>query len=648
MSGSGPARLGWSPASSGAQTDDQTDDRPTVRVRRKSRAAMAHLADSGLPEPVQRRILRLIDHARLGAEERREIARELTAHALDAIDAGVAPDDLLAELNDPGPIAALYTRAAKRKRPLLYQIRRRVTQATLAALGLMTIVYALLAVRYYAGVPKVKVDYLAQLNARVLEAPPRDKAWPVYEEAIVAWYRVEAELLASTARDFNSPDPLLSYAGVEAIPALPDEHPDRPETVRAMVDFRPVIDRVIEATRRPMLGMVLSHDTRLIPVEGTDRKVTVNLPPRDHARDQAPILQASTPHLRYALVLARLLAFEAIVAGERDESDRVVAAISAMLRLSDQAHAEPFLHGGKINLSIYNYAHTILHIVIEDNPSVLAPEHCERLWAQIRAAKAPSGSFDIGSEQIVFLDILQRTFTDDGRGSGRLTPAGVRLINTLADTPLQFGLAPGDDDSWIRRSGLTATAPLAGATVADRDRQFYFFTVLLDQVRAALDKGPSGITDMALWIDAQFKPLENASRPRWTPLIELTPSYFDLLNETYRARIFTDVTRTLFAAIEYRHDHGDWPHSLDQLLHSYLDHPPADPFDPAHPMGYRVQAGLPFIWVRGPDLDDDRGHAPPDFPHRRLNQFIRSRYSPETEDVPDTDIFLFPSEVLVY
>lgn len=637
MNRSGPVQSGAARASPGAPSPPRTTS--------AAPAAFELVQATDLPQEIQRRLLTLIEQTRLGADEQREIARELVSHAFDALEAGVPGAEVLVELDDPGQIPQLYSRATKRKRPLAYQLRRWIFQGLFATLAIALLVYAGLAIRFYAGAPRIRNDYLAQLNAPILATPESERAWPVYQQALFEWFRVESALLERSARDLDAADPLRSYAGVEAIPHIPADHPDRPDVVREMERFRPMLDRVIDATRRPIVGMVISHETRLLPVPGADRAIAVNKLPQARPAEQAPLISAEAPHLRHARLLARLLAFDAILSCEQHNPDRAVEVFCAMIRLSDQIHTEPFLMGGMVSLAIHNYALENLHQVLADNPDLFDSEHCRRLAATVRAARATTRSFDLHNERAVFLDILQRAFTDDGRGGGRLTPAGVRLINSIAEAPLEFGFRSDADNSWIQRSGYHAVAPIAGATVADRGRQLHVFSVLLDQVSAALDTGPEGVRDLTLWIETQFKPIRSTSRPRWTPLIELTPSYSRLVTDTFHARALADTTNTLLALFIYRHEHDAWPDSLEQTLGPDLDALPLDPFDRSRPIRYRVEADLPMLWYRGPDADDDAGAAPPDFPRRDFNRWLRLRYAPEASEAPDADIVVFPPDL---
>ncbi len=608
---------------------------------RPHRKAAATIEASGLPTAIGNHISHIIRRTRLYTSERQDIAREFIAHAWDAHDAGRSEPEVLVSLGDPKPIAALLKRAAMRKRPLICQVRTWTIRAALVTLGAGALLYAGLTVRFYTSSPTIRTNYLARLNAPILAAPESDRAWPVYEEALVEWYKIEAYMLSVSAMDRDSEDLNRRYAGVESFPIILKEHPDRADTIGAMKAYRPTLDRIAEAAKRPMVGMLLSPNTRDIQIPGASRTLTVTTPPTGEAADQPSLVETIIPHFMHTRHIARMLAFDCNIAIEERDAQRAYQDLIAMLNLGDQIGSEPFLMGKLVGIAIHSFTVNQIYRVYALAPALLSREHTIGLARQLATSSANGSALDLDQERAMFLDVLQRSFTDDGRGGGRLTPAGVRLVQTLTEAPLDFGFIT-DEAPWILRSTLSAATPLAGASVVGRRKQLRKYDELLAEVQRALDEGPRGIETFHNWSRSNFKPLRSGMLPRWSPLIELTPSYNKLLIATMRLRSEFDATLVLLAADTYRIEHDAWPESLEQLVPDYLSTIPDDPFLQGAQILYRADASGPTIWFRGPDADDDNAYESDDLKKSSVGHLLRLRYEQDLDDIPHTDAVIFP------
>ncbi len=609
------------------------------RVRRRRLGAQT-IAASGLPAPLQKRIAAIVGRTRLHASEQRDIARELISHCFEAIESAKDEPEILASLGDPKTIAPLLRRAAKRKRPLIYQLRRRAAQALLITFGLSILFYGLIAIRFYAGSPTIKTDYMAKINAPILAAPESDKAWPVYQQALIEWYQIEARLVANTLVDPDEQNQLFVHPGPHNLHEIPAGHPDREMTIEAMKAYRPTLDRVIDATRRPMIGMLLSDQTREIQIEGTDRTLTVTSAPSSRS---GPLFQTLLPHLGQLRFLSKMLAFDSNIAIEEGDADRAAADIAALLRLSNQVKSEPFYISQLVSSTIYNFAQSQIHRLYVLSPGLLEREHVIELSHLL--ADARPQSLDMTSERDGFLDTLQRTFTDDGSGDGRMTPEGARFIGEFHRPLLDLGEIPElGMDSWLTQTSTKAAEPLASVLIASRAEQRRVYDELLAATAAAIAQGPQGLPAMWDW-DTRMERLQTSPVTNWSPVSILTPSFIKGVSTVFGSQARTDATGVLLAADAYRLDHGAWPESLDLLVPRYLPAIPDDPFEPGASILYKTTPSGPTIWFRGADGDNDNARRVGASTDEYKARSFTRRYSQGFTDIPDADWVVFPPDL---
>ncbi len=606
------------------------------RVRRH-RLAAPLIRESGLNEPVRDRLGAIVRATRLHASEQADVARELIAHARDASDAGTPEPEVLASLGDPRHVGRLIRRAVKRKRPLPYQIRRWTTRAVLGSLALVLVSYIVLAARFHAGSPSIKTDYLARLNAPVRALPEAEKAWPVYLDALSEWKRVEQRLVETSRADPAAEDKSHTYAGVYSIYDVPRDHPDYDATVAALRAFRPTLDRVSAAAARPAIGVIYSDRTEQLAIEGTDSTITVAVEPAPDPADQEALLAALLPHLGYARTLARVYAFDIRLALDEGDADRIAADLHALLGLARQLSSEPGLISSLVGIAVHDLAMARLGLVVHESPDLLSRNDLVALSHAIAAGRDSTLDLGLDMERMFFQDLMQRAFTDDGRGRGRLTPEGVRLLAELTERPTDFGVVPEHDTPWLVRSSASLAGPLVDASVMGRARQSAAHEQLILVAEQTLAAGPAAMPDLIARFDGRLREMER-DELAWRPLIDVVPNLTSAVGTTFRARAHADAMAALLSAAAYKRDHGDWPESLEQLVPASLPRLPEDPFDPGATIRYRLQDGSPVIWSAGVDGDDDDARRPPrPYPPgtARVTN-LRARFDPATASVAPT------------
>ena len=604
----------------------------------RDRVARRLIDSAELPEPIRERVGAIVRRTRLHASEQGDVARELIAHAQDALRAGGREEELLASLGNPPTVARLIRRAVKRRRPLAYQIRRWTLRAAALSLVLAILAYTALLVRFRSGAPSIRTDYYAQINAPLRELGDEDKAWPAYRDALIEWAQIRERLVASSRVDPDDPDPEFRYPGADHIYDVPRDHPDYDATVEAFRAFRTTLDRAAHAALRPSLGLPCSDRTREIKIEGASSWISEPIEPSANPSEQSGLFMTLLPQLGHSRTIARLFAFDIQIALDKGDADRIERDIRALLGLASQLRREPMLISSLVGMAVHNLALSRLALVIHTNPDLLSAEQLRSLSHAIAGSKDTVLTLNLETERLAFYDMLQRSFTDNGRGGGRLTPEGVRLISESLEAPLDFGAVPDVDTPWLIRKADDAALPILGAITPDRAKIATLYDEIIDAARRTLDAGPDAIATELIPARERLERLAN-HRVGWSPLTELIPLLQSSVSQVFLSRAATDQTLALLAAAAFRKDHAAWPESLDQLVPMYLPSIPPDPFDGAT-LKYRLDPSGPIFWYAGADLDDDQGRAPA--PSARVRS-LRKRADPNAP-APDADWVLFPPQ----
>lgn len=616
---------------------------PIARRVRAHRHVAPLLAESGLPKPVQDRINAIVRKTRLWADERADVCRELIAHAQDAAHADQPVPAILESLGDPRPIAKLIRRSVKRKRGIIYQTRIWCTRALAASVLLTILAYGALTARFYAGSPNIRTDYTALLNEPLEQLADEDRAYLVYEDARIAW-GVEEERLqdATLTADDDQPQP-----GVHLIPALPPEHPDHAMVTDAVRAFRPTLDAVAAATQRPALGRPYSPLGEHVETSGTKRWVTQPPPPKEDP--DAWMINILLPDLGHTRALARLLAYDATLAAAETNADRTTHNLTALLDMSAQLGREPFLISGMVAIAIHELACQTTRQIAHEHPDLLERDHLIALSHTLARTRSTGLTLNYDTEAMFFDDFLQRAYTDDGAGDGRLTPEGFKLLTTIADDYQDFGPVPGEELG----PAIAAVTPAYMALDQGRRAQHDAYHHYINLAREIDHAGPHRIGEL----DATLaRALEIGGIPmRAQPVFSFLPALSQAVATRYRALASADATSALLAVLAHRRATGNLPESLEDLVPTLLPELPADPFDPGNPIKYARTNDTFTLYYAGADGDDDAGTPPPtDAPRAktaaaRVNDLAR-RYRPALNDEgrpyrtndPDGDWVLYP------
>jgi len=232
---------------------------------------------------------------------------------------------------------------------------------------------------------------------------------------------------------------------------------------------------------------------------------------------------------------------------------------------------------------------------------VLSEAQLRDLAHGIAAWRNGTIAIDFAGERILFDDMLQRVYTDDGRGNGRLTEQGLDML----PEPLDFNPQTREPVRWEKLFG-----PGLAALVGSRRDNHELFNSHLDEMIAS-HQGPPWTWDRDA-IEASNTRLHRVfdtatGRMRYLVAGIMLPPVGALFSSAAeRAVQERDATEVAIALVLWYRKHAAWPDKLDQLVPDLLPAVPPDRFD-GQPLRYAVRDGKPVVYSIGRDRDDDGG-----------------------------------------
>lgn len=542
------------------------------------------LEEADLPPTLRQLISVVVRHARLRRREQLDVTRELVAHFRDGLAQGALPDDLQRSFGDPRAAARLIRRAKVRCRPLWWQAWRWGLRGAALLLLCGAGLYIVLSLQYHLSYPTISHDYVAEYNARILAAPDTDRAWPLYREAIIALEPLPEQLADRWPIEYT--DDQRWIAGRDYL---------RRNTH--------AIELAHRAGSRPLLGAMLGDPlSERTLIERTQRhstpqSVTIQAePPADPSLIGSPL-----PFLTPARELTRLLRADVTAAIEDGDSDRILRDLDTLVKIARHAEQGGFLLSTIIALSIDQVTFDGIKRALAESPELLTTDQ----WRQIAHSVAASGDAGdrlasaLRSERDGFLDFVQRVYSDDGAGDGRLTARGVAFLTRAT----YQGSGPSNT------SLDEAMMPLLAGTALSRreliNRYDHLMRLNLEEMARPLWATPSAdLVHACTDPDASLY-----QRARNWPTSLMVPMLAHVARQAHHHRAQRDATLTAIALEIHRREHGSYPSTLAALTPRLLPRIPIDPAD-GQPLRYRVSEHGAVLYSIGADGADDSGVPP--------------------------------------
>ncbi len=394
---------------------------------------------------------------------------------------------------------------------------------------------------------RIATDYMAKMTESVRPAvyDPNDDARDCYERASRAFVAMP-ERLGQYRRALPENWPEWAFAGLRTWVA---ENED-------------ALELAAEGARKPYYCPVYAGPTAML----------ASMPQTTGLRQLAFVLDTRI----------KLRAFDG-----RD--DLLLADMTTLHRLACHLGGKKVLTHQVIGLGIRSLlTGTIRGILASES---FEPQTLAAVQQQLeRLEDADCGRLDFSLEQLVWRDNIQRMFTDDGDGQGRVP----RTVAAGA------GILRESIGKWIDPMTPEQNAAFLGLSREETTRRTEeFFTQI--EIAAAetpwvLRHDPNGINsdlDDLIEGNAYVGLLGGAAK--------------GILDLPWRARADLDALVATIAAMRYEAEQGEYPESLRQLVEAgFLRQTPRDPYSDDSLIYRRDENGF-LLYSRGMDFDDDGG-----------------------------------------
>lgn len=533
-------------------------------------------ARASLPDMLTRKVLHTVRATRLWRVEKAEVGAELIAHFRDGLDSGRTPDELIASFGDPAVAARLIRQTKKHARPFPWKVWLLAWKSVGAILLLCVVAYAFLFVRFHWGRTVLTTNSLAKLNEPVHAIPTDERAWTRYKAAILASSRLPDEFS----------DPLAQW------PLVPKDSPFRPAALAYLNQNAAALEQLHAAAAMPHLGYLLADYVR-----PDDPWYDPAQPQpswhRPEWKDNPPLIGVLLPSLGEFRRFAHVLMFDSLLAREAGDASRLGRNIQTTIAMAEHTRDLPFIISDLVALALMARACDEVNATLHETPDLLSDEQLIALAHTLSAFPkdhAPIIRFE--SEALGFEDVLQRVYTDDGRGNGHVSVAGNRLMQLL-------------NPSHESTLGEAALGPVATAIMADRASMKREYEEILSAAVTAAR------TPMWQWTSDPDSIFESREKDLvWRHRYALIGDMMSAVGRTSLAQHrFTQTrgaTLTTIALTLAKRRTGAYPTSLEALTPELLPAIPPDIFD-GRPIRYALVDGSPVVYSIGVDRKDDGG-----------------------------------------
>ncbi len=536
------------------------------------------VALAGLPPQAGELIIGVVKRTRLWRLEKASVAEELIAHFADGLEADVAVDELVRSFGDPGSAAQLIRRAKRRQRPLPWHVFR-YTSLTVAAAVMF---YICSIVYFLAGSPTPSTDYLSQFNAAAVAVEEDDRAWPIYRQALLG-----VTDFHETMREYKD-TPRPGEEGWDVALAYIEDHAESVSLIR-------------KAAARSGLGYVAGYPRQM---EEADRKLWGFDDPDDtEPTEVETIIGVLLPQLSELRKCAKILMLDSRRAALIGDGETILANTRAMIGMAGHAKESPTFINDLVAMSILWLAVDGAGELLAENPQVLSEGQLRDLAHRL-AVCDDIVSVRFFGERMMFEDVVQHIYTDDGKGDGRLTIEGLRLMSGIGGGLGSNGLATVDGGfvTALITPAVGTIMPSRRETLAYHDRLMTMFEAearlpLWEAEESRADKEIEQASDHPLSVMRQ-------GLPRL-----LMPAVGKVHQQAEKTIARRDGLLVAVALKIHHLRYHEWPATLDELVPSILPAVPPDRFD-GEPLRYALVDGEPVVYSIGTDRDDDGGLPP--------------------------------------
>ena len=584
------------------------------------------IAESELPLDVQQLICGVVKKTRLLRNEKSEVATELISHFQDGYFRGQTYLKLVEDFGDPSVTATLIRRSKVRNRSMLIKIVKGVGYGGAGC----SAAYLLALAFFHLGKTNPTIDYLVDFNRGIANVKEADKAWPVYRPL---WIKYGF----SEGGECRFEEMYTTDSTGEQRLAKPEDE-NWPQTVEMLKHYDDLLQTFRTGSRLPALGLELQANAR----NYSDEDFTALFPGRDKKQfdqwiddnwdeNSRRIMKNSLvgillPHIQSFRKAARVFHVDTRLAVVQGDSERAVQNIETVFGLANQAAQPQCLVCGLVGIAISSIGFEQLEEVINADRDFFSEKQLARLQNAVEAMPIKSWIRYEG-ERASIKDMIQRAYTDDGQGDGRMTADGVELM-FLVSKWFAMNQAQSDLDVYLE-TARPAFGPASLFLCATRKEITEKTDELIDNVIAD--------ADLPYWVSGgvDFDADLEENRIKYWLLSVMFPASEQIKNAAYRTIGRQEGVIAALAIHRYHKKHGQWPTQINQVSPVFVNEFPIDQVDGSL-VKFNCDGDVVKVYSVGRDHDDDDGTVVDD--GRPLANFVFGPKSPEV----DGDWILWP------
>jgi hypothetical protein len=348
---------------------------------------------------------------------------------------------------------------------------------------------------------------------------------------------------------------------------------------QGIVDNKPAIELFIEGTQKPYCWWDRT-DPNNPPL------IAVRMPEFVPIRDIA----------RMIIWQAKLKAYAGDIDGAFDD---LLACFRAGNHFKGPRVLIEQLVGTAIQALAIENARTILSNTDLDSATL---ERFQQKFQKLKDETIYTANFE--TEKFFMLDVIQRCYTDNGRGSGHMIPG--KLRESLGFVILSSGSSDPNKSRPIDRVFAFGEALFS----ANRKQMTQVAKKFYGDAQKNTQKTPWQLhSENHVGFDEMITKWSGVKQARYFFILMLAPAVESVNIAFARSRADTDALITTIAVLRYKKEKGSYPENLQQLLDTgYIKELPPDPFS-GKPLTYKKTDDGFTLYSVGLNFIDDGGQV---------------------------------------
>ena len=509
-----------------------------------------------LPACAEEYIKLIVKKMRYRRKVRQDVQEELTAHFEDELKDCATDEDkeqkakeLIAGFGDVKLLAVLLRRAKKRCRPLW----RTAVVRSFQVFGIIVLYCCVCFVPLIVGRPTISVNYVDWLNELVKsERNEADNARPYYEKAIKLYVKNPQDWLYGSGKVWSA-----DLNDVE---------------IGILSDWLEDNQGALEALREGSLRSDFWNEYQCDETELSKNLLKGALMSSNLVANAMEILQAYKS-------LTRAMGWQIRYEADNGDIGTALSDCVALTKFGGHLQGHGLMIEQLVGIAIEGLANSTTFMLLEriDVPADVLKNAQEELEKQF-GRQEPVISME--AEKVFWYDQIQRTFTDDGQGGGRMLVRG-----------MPYAVTDDWKENFLRF--VSFNYPDRQKAVANIDKYFGLFAEILTETPWELR---DETIEEQVWDEVNITPI----------MLKIQiPAHERVGQIAWRMKSGREALLAVLAVMRYEKEKGRYPADLDELVESgYLKKLPMDPFSDGSLVYRRTESGF-LLYSFGTNFKDD-------------------------------------------